>query len=171
MISRYIILLLLSFSFQQFSIKFTPNQIINFTLLNGNQKYLILDLGNYLLGNKNGIMQLNHIYFQANIKTFIYLVSDISSYDSSFLNIVSSSIGTRFDGDSKANSYIFVIFAIESKRYIYRIGEKVKALIKEQELEQIIKANSKYLEHSIYPEFMNLFTSQLEKKILSKPKN
>jgi hypothetical protein len=136
--------------------------------MNANKRYSILDTGNYLMGNKNGLLQLNNIFYQANIKTYIYFVGQLSSYDSSFLKIVSTEVGQRFDGDINAYNYIFIIFAVETRRYIYRIGERARNLIKEQELEHIIKTNSKYFEYSDYSNFLKFLTAQLENTILTK---
>ena len=166
MISHLIILSLLSFSFQ--SLNYTPKHIVSLTLINANKRYSILDTGNYLMGNKNGLLQLNNIFYQANIKTYIYFVGQLSSYDSSFLKIVSTEVGQRFDGDINAYNYIFIIFAVETRRYIYRIGERARNLIKEQELEHIIKTNSKYFEYSDYSNFLKFLNAQLENTILTK---
>ena len=127
MINHLIILSLLVFSFEEINLKatakHTPENIINLTLRNANQKYAIIDTGNYLKGNLNNcLINLNNIYYRTNIRTFIYFVNDITYYDNSFFNQVALNIGARFGSDSKAENFIFILFTIDTRRYIFKLG-------------------------------------------------
>jgi hypothetical protein len=176
MINHLIILSLLVFSFEEINLKatakHTPENIINLTLRNANQKYAIIDTGNYLKGNLNNcLINLNNIYYRTNIRTFIYFVNDITYYDNSFLNQVALNIGARFGSDSKAENFIFILFTIDTRRYIFKLGNKINNIFKNDEFEMMIRTNSQYFEYSNYVDYLTLFINLYEKKIFQKIQN
>ena len=154
----------------QSTIIHTPNSLSDYTIQNGNN--------NFFIGNPNNFLNLTYdlylsnsylsdIYIHKKIKTFIYVVNEMSYYSSNFLSEVAHSIGYKFDLQSTAKNYLLIIFAIKKKRYFYRLGENVRNKISESNLKQIIQNNLYYFRISKYNDFIYYLTKHLQSKIIN----
>jgi hypothetical protein len=154
----------------QSTIIHTPNSISDYTIQKGNKNYLIGNPNNYLSSDQDLTSSnsfLYDIYYAKNIKTFIYIVNDMSFYSSDFLSNVAHSIGYKFDFDSSAKNYLLIIFAIKPRKYFYRLGENVKKKISESTVANIIQNHKYYLQIANYNNLIYYLTNSLKNSIIN----
>jgi len=154
----------------QSTIIHTPNSISDYTIQKGSKNYLIGNPNNYISSNQDLTSSnsfLYDIYYEKNIKTFIYIVNDMSFYSSDFLSNVAHSIGYKFDFDSSADNYLLIIFAIKPRKYFYRLGENVKKKISESTVDNIIQNQKYYLRIANYNNLIYYLTKSLKNSIIN----
>jgi hypothetical protein len=152
----------------------TPNSLSDYTIQKGNKNYLIGNPNNYISSNQDLSSSnsfLYDIYSEKNIKTFIYIVNDMSFYSSDFLSNVAHSIGYKFDLDSTAKNYLLIIFAIKPRKYFYRLGENVKKKISEYTVANIIQNQKYYLQIANYNNLIYYLTYNLKNSIINNSVN
>ncbi len=148
----------------------TPNSLSDYTIQKGNKNYLIGNPNNYISSNQDLSSSnsfLYDIYSEKNIKTFIYIVNDMSFYSSDFLSNVAHSIGYKFDLDSTAKNYLLIIFAIKPRKYFYSLGENVKKKISEYTVANIIQNQKYYLQIANYNNLIYYLTYNLKNSIIN----
>ena len=142
--------------------KYEPDLLVKNSIDQVNKHYFIFDPDGYLK-KKKGLNNLQNIYNSKGIKTFIYIINEIS-YDSNFLEHVAFQLGNY----TEIKKYFFILIETKTNQIFFRLGEYVKIKLNEIQVKNIILKHEHLLISSIYDEFIEQISYELCEKLYSK---